>query len=197
MLIYLTLTEQNSFDFEYIYNKYKNLVHAIIFKYVKEKESSAEVMQESFLRLFKTMERLQTEDDVRRWLFKIAKNAALDCIKEESHHKKVVAVYLDDDEMAMDFMDKTAANPLSEALKEELAQEIAGILSTLKPIHADVLRLKYYFGFTVDEIAKLAKVPVHTVYSRLAKARNLVYSQLTVLKESDESIAGGVFKDER
>jgi len=152
-------------------------------------------MQEVFIRLFKTMGRLQTEDDIRRWLIRLTKNAAIDAVGKETRYNNKIAVYLDNDEMAVDIIDRTAENPMDEALKQEFAEYVSNILATLKPIHADAIRLKYYFGFTVEEIAKLTNAPVHTVYSRLDKAKNLVYSELISRKQEYEPIAEGVFKD--
>jgi RNA polymerase sigma factor (sigma-70 family) len=86
-----------------------------------------------------------------------------------------------------EFLDKTANRPLDEVLKNELAKEISDILDTLKPIHSNVIRLRYYFGYTADEISKLTNVPIQTVYSRLEKARSLLFDKLE-LSQDDWSV---------
>jgi RNA polymerase sigma-70 factor (ECF subfamily) len=80
LLIYCTLTQDDSKDFNYIYNKYHHTVY--------ERGLAEDVMQEAFLRFYNTMGRVQTENDMRNWLFKIAKNTALDFSnKEKNYHK--------------------------------------------------------------------------------------------------------------
>lgn len=94
-------------------------------------------------------------------------------------------------------MDKTADNPLDETLKMELAKEVSHALATLKSIHSDVIRLNYYFGYSVEEIAKLTKVPVQTVYSRLNKAKALLFDKLSYMKTDYAKLIGGVFDEKK
>lgn len=197
MLIYCSLSEDNSKDFNYIYNKYRYTVFGIIYRIVNDKGLAEDVMQESFFRFYKTMGKIQTENDMRNWLFKIAKNTALDCIYKEGNYRQKVSIWLDDDDYIAEFLDKTAKSPLDETLKNELAREISDILDTLKSIHSTAIRLRYYFGYTTEEIAKLTDVPLQTVYSRLEKARSLLFNKLQFLKDDYSELIGGVFGEEK
>ena len=192
MLTVFTLDEQDNSRFDHIYKKYKNTVYAIIHRKIGDTGFSEDIMQEVFLRFYKTMWKLQTEDDMRRWLFCITKNAAIDGAKKDSYAAKKIVVSLDNEEIVADFLDKTAGNPLDAVLKLDIAKQIAEVLDTLKPIHAQVIRLRYYFEYTVNEIAKMERVPEHTVYSRLDKARNLLHSRLSFLQEKNNVLLGGV-----
>lgn len=136
-------------------------------------------MQESFLRFYNTMGKIQTENDMRNWLFKIAKNTALDCIDKEGNYRQRISIWLDDDNFVSAFLDRTTKDPLDETLKNDLAKEISDIIDALNPIHSNVIRLKYYFGYTTKEIAKLTNVRLQTVYSRLGKARSLLIDNST------------------
>ena len=197
MLIYCTLSEYDDVMFEIIYHKHKNTVYAIAYKYTKDKVLAEDMTQEAYLRFLKTMGKMQTEDDMKRWLFKIAKNTAINGIKKDSTYKNKIEIWLNDDDYATEFLDKTADKPLDETLKMELAKEVSQALSTLKPIHSDVIRLRYYFGYTVSEIAELTKVPIQTVYSRLNKARALLFDKLSFMKSDYSELFGGVFDEKK
>lgn len=197
MLIYCTLSEYDDATFEIIYRKHKNTVYAIAYRYTKDKALAEDMTQEAYLCFLKTMGKMQTEDDMKRWLFKIAENTAINGIKKDSTYKNKIEIWLDDDDYAAEFLDKTADKPLDETLKMELAKEVSQALSTLKPIHSDVIRLRYYFGYTVSEIAELTKVPIQTVYSRLNKARALLFDKLSFMKSDYSELFGGVFDEKK
>jgi|LSQX01.2.fsa_nt_gb RNA polymerase sigma-70 factor (ECF subfamily) len=197
LLIYCTLNKDSSIDFEYIYNKHHHTVYGIIYRVVNDRGLAEDAMQESFFRFYNTMGKMQTEDDMRNWLYKIAKNTALDCIDKEGNYRKRVSIWLDDDDFVSEFLDRTAKNPLDEALKNALAKEISDVLDTLKPIHSNVIRLKYYFGYTTEEIAELTNAPLQTVYSRLEKAQSLLFDKLQFLKDDCKELIGGVFDEKK
>jgi len=170
---------------------------SIIYNRVKVVSLVEDTMQEVFLRFYKTIGKVQTEDDMRRWLFKIAKNAALDCTDKNNRNKNRIGIWLDDTETVYELFSDSALNPLNETLKQELSEEIAKAIATLKPIHADAIRLYYYFGYTPEEIAKMTNVPTHTIYSRLSKAKALLFSKLSVLKDDYNDLIGDVFDEKK
>lgn len=192
MLTFFIVKEEDATQFEYIYSKYKNTVYAIIYRYVNNTAMAEDVMQETFVSFLKTMGRLRTEDDMRRWLFKIAKNASLDCLDKESRSQKRITIRLDDTNAVTNYIDENAIDPLDDILKQELSEKISEVFDTLKPIHANVMRLRYFLGYTPDEIAKMSNVPVPTIYSRLSKARNLLFSKLSFVKQEYSELIGGV-----
>ena len=64
-------------------------------------------------------------------------------------------------------------------LKDELAEKVSLVVKDMKPIHKEVIRLKYYLEFTPKEIAKLCGIPLDTVYSRLRRAEEIIYNAIT------------------
>ncbi|MFH1374176.1 MAG: sigma-70 family RNA polymerase sigma factor [bacterium] len=58
-------------------------------------------------------------------------------------------------------------NPMEQLLKDERQRFIAGAIGSLNVEHRDVLLLRCYGGHSYEEIAKLLKVPIGTVKSRI------------------------------
>ncbi len=64
-----------------------------------------------------------------------------------------------------------AIGPERDALKEELKAEIKKTLSELRADYEKILRLKYVDGWKSSQIAKLMKLSLKAVESRLVRAR--------------------------
>ena len=78
---------QNS-SFNEIYEKYKNLVLKTAYNYSGDYNIAADIMQETFLKLYKDMcsKEIQTEEEyenLKAWLIKTARNDALNQMKKK------------------------------------------------------------------------------------------------------------------
>ena len=62
-------------------------------------------------------------------------------------------------------------DPEREAIGEQQAQSVDAVLGSLSAEFREVLVLRELEGFSYDEIARIAGIPVGTVMSRLARAR--------------------------
>lgn len=172
-------------SFEYMYHKYKNTVYVMIGKVIDDEDLKNDCMQEIFLKFFKSMGRVQGEAASRRWLMAIAHNTIIDMSKKESIYKSRVKLIPDENEV-LNVCDILENFPLDEMLKNEMVQKVAVTLEEMKPIHKEVIRLKYYLEFTPKEIAKLIDVPLDTVYSRLRRGEKIIHESIyNYLKEKE------------
>ena len=61
-------------EFEQAVKKYRNNIYGIAFNYFKNIEDAEEIMQEVFLKLYKTEKLFESEEHVRNWLVRVAIN---------------------------------------------------------------------------------------------------------------------------
>lgn len=192
MLIYLMAEscENEMLSFEYIYNKYKNMVWANICDFIADEQLRADIMQEVFVKLHMSMGKLQSEKAIKRWLVVVTKNTLIDMNRKETNFKRYMNVYLEEDDILDGCMDMLGDMPLDEVVKKSAADELMEVLRELKPIHYDVIIMHYFLEFTPAEIAKRQNVSVNTVYSRLTRAREVLYSRIS--ESLKEYYLGGV-----
>ncbi len=189
-VIFLILSgnHEGEISFEYMYHKYKNAVYLMIGKVIDDTDLKNDVMQEIFLKYFKSMDRVQGEDASRRWLMAIAHNTIIDMSKKDCIYKNRVKLIQDENEIVSvcNILDNF---PLDNVLKNEMAQQVALVIGDMKPIHKEVVRLKYYLDFTPKEISKLLDIPLDTVYSRLRKAEAIIHKAICqYIKEKENKL---------
>ncbi len=161
-------------SFEYMYNKYKNTIYTMIGKCVEDRELKRDIMQEIFMRFYKSMGKVQGEEASKRWLFAIAHNTIIDMSKKDSVYKSRVKLINDENEIIPETEAIPENLPLDSMLRKEIVLKVGEIISDMKPIHKEAIRLRYYLEFTPTEIATLCEVPVDTVYSRLRRAEEII-----------------------
>ena len=79
--------------------------------------------------------------------------------------------------------DRPAADdPLREAMAGEIGAAVARAVGELPPLQREALVLFEYEGLTLDEIARVAAVPVGAVKARLFRARETLRRKLALVR---------------
>lgn len=142
-------------------------------------ESDAEdVVQEAYLRAFRSWHTFEPGSDVRRWLFTIARNVFL-----RSREKGKREVTLDDDGAAM--IDAAQAREawirggLDAVLERaDLGPAITAALADLPITYREAVVLVDLEDQSYEAAAEVLEVPIGTVRSRLFRGRKLLQESL-------------------
>lgn len=140
------LKKQNEEAFEYLYYEYQHIVFYVIFSVLKNREASEEVMQDTFLRMYKEIIKFDGRY-FKAWLLKIAKNLALN----RYHQMKTPIEY---NEQLID-------PPLSSEFKTwEMVRELETILNENE---FEIVILTIIYNLKQREIAEYLDKPLGTV----------------------------------
>lgn len=182
LLIYITNTDEQQkntvLDFDFIYNKYCNNVWIIICKSIFDVQQREEVMQDVFVKFYKSMGKFQHENAARKWLMLVTKSTIIDAIRKDTTYKEHISITLDDEEIFESCQNLLENQPLDNVIKQEIASEIMVVIRQLKSIHYEVIILHYFMEFSPKEISEKLHIPLYTVYSRLSKAKTILYDKI-------------------
>ena len=132
-----------------------------------------DVAQEASLRAFKFFGSFHGEN-ARAWLLTIVRNTFFTWLRKNRPQEKMVEI----DEEALDLED-SATN--AEAVHPQFADAdvVRDAIARLPVEFREIVVLREMEGFSYNEVAELAEVPIGTVMSRLARARKLLQKSLT------------------
>jgi RNA polymerase sigma-70 factor, ECF subfamily len=134
---------------------------------VKEEHDAADVVQDSFIKVYRKLETLKDQNSFRSWLRNIVRSTALDRLRRRRHH-----LSLDGGEEDVSFEPIAEdVNPEELLQSRELRKEIRRRILSLPEAQREVVSLKYIEGLSYEEIAKLTQSSVSSVESRLHRAR--------------------------
>ncbi len=148
-----------------LYNRYKDQVYGFCLKMLLDKERAADVMQDTFLRVYENRERLLNVGSFRSWLFTIARNQCLNVIRREKRQVSLEPAMREDASM------KASQKPSAPLEKSEQVELVNHCLAQLKPDYREVIILREYQNLSYKEIAAVTRSTLSAVKSRLFKAR--------------------------
>ena len=133
-----------------------------------------DIMQEASLRAFRAIEGF-AEGNVRAWFLTIVRNRCYSWLERHRSHAVVSSEDLSfADRSVMESGGATAPpseTPESMLIGKEQRGHLARAVDSLPAPLREVLVLREYHGLSYREIAEVANVPIGTVMSRLARAR--------------------------
>ncbi len=146
------------------------LIYRYAFRMTRSKEDAEDITQETFVKLWRNIEKFDLDKNFRTWLLGIAHNTAIDHLR-----KRKVFVFSDFDmnEEWGGFADTVAdVAPLPPELFERAEKKnlLDAALGQLSPQAREVLMLYYEEDLTFAEIGDILNKPINTVKSQHRRA---------------------------
>jgi RNA polymerase sigma-70 factor, ECF subfamily len=139
----------------------------------KDPSAAEEIVVDTFARAHRAIERLEPDDSLRPWLYRVAVNLSYN----RRPRKGVTFSSLDD---GTEDIAAEGESPSEAAERAERRRVVLACVDTLGPKHKIVVVLHYLNGLNLAEIAEIVEVPVGTVKSRLHYALRKLRVQLSV-----------------
>ncbi len=153
---------------------YEKRLFYFIFQLVGHHQDALNILQNTWLKAFRSIHRLCEPTSLTPWLYQIARNTALQFLR--SHHKtSSIECYFESDPVVCD----------AEPEESYAAEQVHRSLKKLSHAHREALALYYLEDFSLQEIADILSVPVGTVRSRLYYAKRSLKSVLEKEKENE------------
>jgi RNA polymerase sigma-70 factor (ECF subfamily) len=163
----VALAQRGDMDaFAALVRRYQRPVINFCFRMVNSWEDAEDMAQETFVRVYRYLNRLEPRAAFRTVLFGMARQITLNRLRDEKRRGAKAQVALDG------VPEKAATAVQLPPDCVELASLLEEGLSALAPLHREVLLLREKHGFEYAEIAEVLQIPVGTVRSRLARARD-------------------------
>jgi RNA polymerase sigma-70 factor (ECF subfamily) len=151
---------------ERIYIHYWGYLMGISTRYIKDRNAAREVVNDSFMKAFKTMYDFRHDNNIadfrktfKAWLAKITVRTSLDRIRANKSALTLVEEY-----------EEAGANYV-EVEEKLFAEDIMKLLHELPDLHRTVFNLYEIEGYSHDEISKLLGIPVSSSRTYLTRAK--------------------------
>lgn len=153
-------------------------------------EDAEDVVQDTYLKAFKAFDSLKPVGNVKAWLFQILINTIRDHIRHSVRSAATVPWDEDVHSSNLDSPDLYQASPEQLLCSQEIDSLLLTALRSLPDVFLGPLLLREIEGLSYKEIAEVMEIPIGTVMSRLARARDLLHRQLTGSHLQDKWTSG-------
>ena len=166
--------------FDRLVIKYRERLFSIVYNLTSNREDTADLVQESFIKAFSSIGRFQGKSSFFTWLYRIAVNTTLSQLKKNRLRRFFSLENINDEASSKEIIEALSAKVRTEkgALVRELQERLNEALQKLSPKHRTVVVLFEIEGLSHHEISEIMKCSVGTVRSRLHYAKQQLQSYL-------------------
>lgn len=146
-----------------LHARHATKVFRFVLRLVRNEAIAEEVVNETFVEVWKSAERFRGGSAVSTWILSVARNKAVDRLRKRSEDslEEGVAEQIVDD----------ADTPEVELAKRDKGALMRRLIDRLSPVHKEIVDLVYYQEQSVAEAAAVLGVPENTVKTRMFYAR--------------------------
>ena len=134
-------------------------------------DDAQDVAQDSFIRVYRYLDRLRPEAKFSTVLFGIARNLTLNFLRDSGRRGRGNTVSLTRDDDTEQAIEDEGARPDERARLGEIERTIENALNLISAEHREVLVLREIQGMDYETIGEVINCPPRTVKSRIARAR--------------------------
>lgn len=154
-------------DLEEIYLALAEPLYYYLLKLTGSPNVAEELVQETFYRATLSLD-LYENEQVKSWLFKVARNAYMDQWRKRQRWKWVP--FFDYLSNSKKFISPYGI-PESKLLDEEISKEISDVMKVLPESYRSILYLREYEQFSYEELAEALDLSLNQVRVNLYRAR--------------------------
>ncbi len=149
--------------------QYADMVRRICMIHLKNYEDAEDIFQTVFLKYVLRSEPFDSPEHEKAWIIRVTVNACRDLLKSFFRSRTVA-------------LDQLIEKP------QDMPEDHSDILEAVLELPArfrDVVYLHYYEGYSAPEIGRILKKNTNTVYTLLARARQLLKTRLEGVIEDE------------
>jgi RNA polymerase sigma-70 factor (ECF subfamily) len=156
--------------FEILVQRYKNPLTNFVFRYLGDSEATADVVQETFIKVYRNKHTYKTIAKFSTWVYTIAGNLAKTELLKKKRRRIVSINSYGDENETMDLPDSghTPDTLTDSGIMDTMIQDA---LMQLNEVYREAVILRDIQELSYEEIAEMLKLEVGTVKSRINRGR--------------------------
>lgn len=157
-------------DFSVLVDGYSHSLYSLIVQIVDCPEDAEEVLQDVFLKAFRSLNNYKGECKLTTWLYRIAYNTAISAIRK----KKQEFLYIDENTIN-NVPDEWVDDMLSPSDGEERVIRLSQAINRLNGEEKALITLFYYEEKSMEEIGEILRLSLSNVKVKLHRTRKKIY----------------------
>ena len=149
--------------FSYLYDNYAGALNGVIYRMVEDRELAEDILQDAFIKIWKGIKSYDHQKGrLFTWMLNICRNLTIDTLRSKGYAKQTKILG-----------DENTVNHLANQQTEPDNFDNKGLrkqVANLKPEQRNIIEMAYFYGYTQEQIAKEADIPLGTVKTRMRSA---------------------------
>ncbi len=170
---------------EALVRRHQSRVYGLCFHYLGDREEARDIAQEVFVRVYLHLDSVTDPGRFLPWLIRIARNASLDRLRRLRARPSA-------DVPVEELHDLASDAPLPDSVWEGDRRKtlVHRALAVMSEKGRDVIVLREMQGLSEEETARVLKIPVGTVKSRMNRARTELAKHIRAIGDGSAQAGG-------
>ena len=177
-----SIRKGNDTDYSIIVDRYKNKAFSMLKRMLKNEFDAEEVLQDCFLKAFKSLSSFKGESKFSTWFYRIVYNTALTKL---SSKKRMTETQMSSVE---DHFNLESEYVSDEIEKKDVNQLIHDTISKLPERYSAIITMFYLNEMNIEEISEVMQITVSNVKVMLHRSRNALRDLIIKSKLAEELI---------
>ena len=165
----MQLAQTTELEVRYSALRHLDRMYGYALSLTRNPTEAEDLVQETYLRAWRAIEKLRPDSNVKNWLTTIMRNIRLNHLRSAKTGAVIDTNY--SATATFDFQDKFSKDPHDSYLTKVEAAMVRDAVDTLPPRYREVIILREFEDLSYSDIAKVLDCPIGTVTSRLGRAR--------------------------
>ncbi len=145
--------------FRLLVERHSHTIFRLAYRMTGNEYDADEIVQDTFLRAYRRLDRFEARANFGTWLYRIAVNCSLDLMrKRKTDEQRRLTPAADEDSAAgadaFDQMPATHPGPDRLVLSGEVGRHVAVALAALSPVERAAFELRHFQGLSIEEIGR-------------------------------------------
>lgn len=168
--------------FQEIVRRYRNPITNFVYRMLNDYDRAVDLAQETFVRVYMSVERYQANYSFSTYIYRIASNLAITDLRQRKRRRLVPIPSFfsekDGEEMEIELPDERQVMADEAMIKDERRQAVSRAIASLPEKYRVAIVLRDIEEKSYDEISQVLGLSDGTVKSRINRARNLLKEKL-------------------
>ena len=178
--------------FEVLLGRHRKSVFNFILRYVGDKETAEDLLQETFMRVIKGAEAYKRQAKFTTWLYTIARNLCVDQTRRRKHRRHAsLDAPIGSEADSGTLLDVIPSNEMAsdrKTVNKALSARLQGAIASLGEDQREVFLMREFLDMPFKQIAEVVGVPENTVKSRMRYALEKLRLDLDEYKDLAKAV---------
>lgn len=148
---------------EMLYQRFASKMYAVCLRYCKDEEDARDLLQEGFIKIFKSLDRFRGDGSFEGWIRRIFVNTSIE------HFRKSIKI-----STVPETQEVLIEDPSWNALENLAEKDIIKMIQELSPGYRQVFNMFVIEGFSHKDIGDILGISEGTSKSQLARAKAIL-----------------------
>jgi RNA polymerase sigma-70 factor (ECF subfamily) len=167
------IRSQSESHFAELYNRYFQRIYSFVYTRMRNHAETEEVVQETFLAVFRSFERYRGQSSLLSWIYGIAKNTANNSIRRAKSQSERIDLADEDDLSPRSSLG--VGTPADQLDLHRFQDQLAHRLEALADWQTEIFEMRHFENLSIPEISRRTKRSSDAVRSSLYRVKRIFF----------------------